>query len=134
MPKKSKAAGGWSRTARQRQRKKAKTLEMPADDDEEVTRRIAEERWSLTFEDPIPLPDGRELRTLRDAAEYIASLPERENDTPEWRTALTVLMINIEHGGDTTLLRMSIMRALDRGKPSPEPTRRKRRVKKHIIR
>ena len=27
--------------------------------------------WSTSFEDPIPLPDGRRLLTLRDAASYI---------------------------------------------------------------
>jgi hypothetical protein len=26
--------------------------------------------WSRTFADPIPLPDGGELRTLRDAADF----------------------------------------------------------------
>ena len=36
--------------------------------------------WSRTFADHIPLPDGGELRTLRDAANYIAKLPKREHD------------------------------------------------------
>ena len=27
--------------------------------------------WSRRFENPIPLPDGRTLRTLRDAASYL---------------------------------------------------------------
>ena len=31
--------------------------------------------WFKRFVDPIILPDGRELLTLRDAAEYIAALP-----------------------------------------------------------
>ena len=33
-----------------------------------------------TFDDPIPLPDGGELRTLRDAGNFIAKLPKREHD------------------------------------------------------
>jgi hypothetical protein len=41
--------------------------------------------WSRTFDDPIPLPDGGELRTLRDAATYITKLPKREHDTFAWR-------------------------------------------------
>jgi hypothetical protein len=41
--------------------------------------------WSRTFDDPIPLPDGGELRTLRDAATYITKLPKRERDTFAWR-------------------------------------------------
>jgi hypothetical protein len=36
--------------------------------------------WSRAFDDPIPLPDGRELRTLRDAGNSIANLPKREHD------------------------------------------------------
>ena len=31
--------------------------------------------WSREFDEPIALPDGRELVTLRDAAEYIMDLP-----------------------------------------------------------
>jgi len=31
--------------------------------------------WSRPFEDPIILPDGRTLRTLRDAASYVMALP-----------------------------------------------------------
>jgi hypothetical protein len=36
--------------------------------------------WPLTFADPIPLSDGGELRTLRDAGNFIAKLPKREHD------------------------------------------------------
>ncbi len=41
--------------------------------------------WSRAFIDPIILLDGRELSTLRDAAEYVAALPPREHDRPRWR-------------------------------------------------
>jgi hypothetical protein len=34
--------------------------------------------WHCTFDDPIPLPDVDELRTLRDAATY--KLPKAEHD------------------------------------------------------
>jgi hypothetical protein len=40
--------------------------------------------WSRTFDDLIPLPGGGELRTLRDAGNYIAELPKREHDAPAW--------------------------------------------------
>ena len=86
--------------------------------------------WQRTFDDPIPLPDGRELR---DAGEYIASLPKTEHTTPEWATAIAALLLIVDHGGDTMLPRIAIMRALNRGKPSPDPTPRKNRVKKHRI-
>jgi hypothetical protein len=32
--------------------------------------------WSRAFDDPIPLPGGGELRTLRDAGEYVTALPK----------------------------------------------------------
>jgi hypothetical protein len=35
-------------------------------------------RAHRAFDDPIPLPDGSELRTLRYAGNYIAGLPNRE--------------------------------------------------------
>ena len=31
------------------------------------------------FDDPIPLPGGSELRTLRDAGNYIAELPKKDH-------------------------------------------------------
>ena len=34
--------------------------------------------WSASFEDPIILPDGRKLLTLKDAADYITKLPKKE--------------------------------------------------------
>jgi hypothetical protein len=44
---------------------------------------VAEKGWQRKFEDPIPLPDGRKLVTLRDAADYIMKLPKMESDLPE---------------------------------------------------
>ena len=47
---------------------------------------MAEERgWQRKFDDPIPLPDGRTLVTLRDAGDYIASLPKKKSALAEWR-------------------------------------------------
>ena len=57
--------------------------------------------WSRTFADPIILPNGCELHTLRDAGNYIASLPKREHDKPAWLTAIRSLMLVVENGGDT---------------------------------
>ena len=41
--------------------------------------------WSALFEDSIPLPDGRRLVALKDAASYITKLPEAEHSAPEWQ-------------------------------------------------
>jgi hypothetical protein len=35
---------------------------------------VSERGWQREFEDPISLPDGRKLVTLRDAADYITAL------------------------------------------------------------
>lgn len=58
------------------------------------------------------MPDGGTLTTLRDAATYIIRLPKREHDAPEWRAAIEALMLVAEHGGDTMLPRVGIMRTL----------------------
>jgi hypothetical protein len=36
--------------------------------------------WSSRFDDPIPLPDGRLIVTLRDAGAYITKLPKAEHE------------------------------------------------------
>ena len=51
-------------------------------------RRSGSERPALNgvfkrFFDPIVLPDGRKLMTLRDAAEYITALPKAEHDAAD---------------------------------------------------
>jgi len=67
-----------------------------------------ERSWARAFDDPIPLLDGGELRTLRDAALYITKLPKIEHDAPEWRAAIEALMA--EHGGPTVFARIVVMR------------------------
>ena len=71
--------------------------------------------WSTLFEDPVPLPVGRQLLTLRDAPEYIAKLLEAEHTLPEWQAAMEALILFAENGGPTMLARIGIMRALSRG-------------------
>jgi hypothetical protein len=44
---------------------------------------MADKDWQRGFEDPIPLPGGRTLITLREAADYITGLPKNESDLPE---------------------------------------------------
>jgi hypothetical protein len=45
---------------------------------------------------PITLPDGRQLLTLSDAADYITALPKQESALPEWRAAIEALMLVVE--------------------------------------
>jgi hypothetical protein len=72
--------------------------------------------WSTPFEDPIPLPGGRTLVTLKDAADYITKLPEKESALPEWQTAIEVLLL-VSRGRPTMMARIGVMKALNRNVP-----------------
>ena len=74
---------------------------------------MADKGWQRKFEDPLALPDGRTLVTLRDAADYITSLPKKESNLPEWQTAIEALML-VSRGGPTMLARIGVMKALNR--------------------
>ncbi len=77
---------------------------------------MANTGWQRQFEDPIPLPDGRKLLTLKDAADYITKLPKKVSDLPEWQTAIEVLLL-CSRGGPTMMARMGFMKALHRNVP-----------------
>jgi hypothetical protein len=70
--------------------------------------------WSRKFDEPIPLPKGKPLVTLRDAAHYITKLPKAEHATDEWQAAMQALILVAEHGGPTMFARIGVMRALNR--------------------
>ena len=42
------------------------------------------------FFDPIMLPGGRQLVTLRHAAQYITKLSKAEHDAEEWQAAMEI--------------------------------------------
>ena len=70
--------------------------------------------WSRAFEDPIPLPRGRQLVTLEDAAAFIMKLPKAEQDLEEWQTAVGCL-IGAAEGRDFLMhARIGVLRALNR--------------------
>jgi hypothetical protein len=70
--------------------------------------------WSDEFEEPINLPNGRKLVTLRDAATYITKLPKADHTAPQWEAAMEALILVAENGGPTMLPRIGVMRALNR--------------------
>jgi hypothetical protein len=67
-----------------------------------------------TFFDPIVLPNGKTLITLRDAAEYIIELPRAERDAPEWQAVMEALLLVAENSGPLMFARIGVMRALNR--------------------
>ena len=75
---------------------------------------MAAKGWSTPFDDPIPLPRGRQLVTLQDAGTYITKLPKAEHDAEEWQAAMEALLLVVELGGPVMFARIGIMRALNR--------------------
>jgi hypothetical protein len=65
--------------------------------------------WGREFDEPIALPDGRKLITLRDAASYITALPKKEAEAPEWQAAIEALMLVVELRGPTMFARIGVM-------------------------
>ena len=70
--------------------------------------------WKRPFDDPIPLPRGRQLVTLKDAAEFIQKLPKAEQDLEEWQAAVEALLLVVELNGPTMMARIGMLRALNR--------------------
>jgi hypothetical protein len=70
--------------------------------------------WSREFGEPITLPKGHQLVTLRDAALYITKLPKAEHDTKEWQATMEALILVAEHDGPTMFARIGVMKALNR--------------------
>jgi hypothetical protein len=85
----------------------------------------ADKGWSRRFDEPIPLPRGRKLVTLKDAGNYITKLPKAEHDADEWQAAMEALILVAESGGPTMFARIGIMRAINRHKPAEFDPKRK---------
>jgi hypothetical protein len=72
--------------------------------------------WDRTFDDPVSLADGRELVTLRDAAEFVQSLPRAAQKREEWQRAVRILIATAE--GRDFLMRARIAMLPAIGKPT----------------
>ena len=79
--------------------------------------------WSRAFHVPIPLPDGRMLRTLRDAGDYIQALPRAKHKQPEWEIAAESLLEAVEGKGPLMFAEIAMRKALNAGKPDPKARR-----------
>jgi hypothetical protein len=82
---------------------------------------------SRKFDEPIPLPKGRQLVTLMDTSTFIAKLPKSEYLAPEWQDAMQAFIL-VARGGRTMLARIGVTKALHRHEvrefnPSPKKTR-----------
>ena len=70
------------------------------------------EGWDTGFEDPIPLPDGGQLASLRDAAEYIRSLPRDLHESELWQVAIKDLSRAVDTPAWSYFARRAIAKAL----------------------
>jgi hypothetical protein len=70
--------------------------------------------WSTPFDEPIPLPGGRKLVTLQQAADHIMKLPEDVQHEQRWQMAVENLINAAETGGGWLMFaRIGMMRALN---------------------
>lgn len=81
--------------------------------------------WGRRFDDPIPLADGRELATLRQAADHIMRLPKKTRDSEPWQLAVRILIAAAEGRDFVMHARIAVAKAV-RGKEPPDRPRRPR--------
>jgi hypothetical protein len=89
--------------------------------------------WSLTFDEPITLAKGKELRTLRDAADHVTALPKKVADLPHWRLAIACLLSAADKRGPVMMAQIAMLQALHAGTPERAVEPRRRRAKAYRI-
>jgi hypothetical protein len=71
--------------------------------------------WSLRFAEPIVLPDGAKLTSLRESiAHLVKTIPAAERRLPAVLTAAEMLTAAAEHGGPIEFARIATLRAINR--------------------
>jgi hypothetical protein len=89
--------------------------------------------WSTAFDDPIPLPSGRTLKTIADARAYVLKLPKKDQEAPHWQTAADMLLKAAERGWPVMFARIAMLQAIHHGQPEPRQEGVKKRAKKYRI-
>jgi hypothetical protein len=77
---------------------------------------MASQGWQREFDDPIPLPDDTQLKTLRQAISYLAkTVPKAERDMPAVTTAAEMLTYAAERESAWMYFaRIAVLQALRR--------------------
>ena len=71
--------------------------------------------WSLRFAEPIVLPDGAKLATLREAVAHLSKvIPKSDHAMPSVATAAELLTLAAEHRGPVEFARIATLQALNR--------------------
>lgn len=68
--------------------------------------------WSREFDEPIPVPKGEPLITLRDAGEYIRKLPKKRQADERWHMAAQALLLVVNANGMPLLAEIAMRQAL----------------------
>lgn len=68
--------------------------------------------WATLLPDPIPVPGGKSLVTLRDAGMLIQKLPKAKADEPAWQAAIEALMLAAEERGPLMHAEIGLRKAL----------------------
>jgi hypothetical protein len=68
--------------------------------------------WERPFDQTVPPPSGAPARTLRDAANYIKTLPKSVRDSNEWRIAVHMLIEAAEDRVPMLFAKISILRGV----------------------
>jgi hypothetical protein len=78
-------------------------------------RERADQGWQRRFDEPIELPDGRELHTLADAIAWLANkIPESEHGMKQVQAAAHCITEAAENDGPMTFARIGTMQAINR--------------------
>jgi hypothetical protein len=71
--------------------------------------------WSRKFDEPIELPDGRKLRTLKDAIAWLAKeVPKSEHTMPKLQSAAHMVTEDAENNGPMIFAREGVMQAINK--------------------
>jgi len=71
--------------------------------------------WSRRFDEPILLPNGRKLRTRREAINWLAKeVPKSEHKKEKVQTAAHCVTQAAENGGPMIFAQMGMMQAIHR--------------------
>lgn len=68
--------------------------------------------WSTAFHEPVPLPGGKAIKTLKQAAEHVRRLPKAKQNREDWQAAVDTLIRAAETGGAwVQMARIAVLRA-----------------------
>jgi hypothetical protein len=91
-----------------------------------VAKVMANQGWRRRFDEPIKLPDGRELVTLKHAIAWLAKeIPQSEHTMKEVQTAAHCVTEAAENGGPMKFARIGMMQVINRHKPVEFDPKRK---------